>query len=764
MTESRPNDRTANSATTTRWLLLMAGTLVAVPALLPLVVGFLPRLYFETDPRHAYDPTMFTMFGPAGAVVLHTVSIACAWLAMTIAVALGGTLRKAVLLLAGVGAAAAVWQGLQHAENLATMSAWIAGVALAVAAAHVGHFVVARRWMAALVIAMLVPVGLQAGYDVLVQKPRDIAWWHANEAEVLEQRGIEAGSAQHQLLERRALSNDATGAFGFSNALGTLAAGGAVLALCVGVGGALSRRERGQPAVILALMAGGCGVSAVWFTHSTGSLGALLIGLAIAGVTALLLRTRARKVAPPLALCTLAIPIIAVLVRSVLGPPDSMAGERSLLFRFHYWEASARLFVEGMPGSAFVGVGPHGFAQGYLMHKNPLNPENVGSAHNVLVDLAAMLGLGGVAWSALVLGFLFFAGRAVYGETEKNYIPKAARNGESGKTPGVPLLRRPHVIAACTCAAVLFGTQYALQSAMMDAELALVWLAGLVGFVAVASAVGAWERLPPVALRLGLLGLAVAVLVQSQFDMAFALMATAGPAWFFVGLSGAGEDTAPNVRPRFEGIGGAVLASGVVLAVLFAVAFASPMVRHQSQLAKASRWLSIERPYEALAALEEAQAILPSDPSALRWIVALRRDEMLALASHGDKDGARRAYGLALRPIMAQYELGHVSVSTDRLHIGLLREASVVLDEPQLRDEAIKLQRALAERAPHSLQDAVTLGDMLWDRGDRAEARLAYKRALRIDEDLYLDTAMQFDPPQRERIQARLQEPDAGDS
>lgn len=742
-----------------RWPYLLAGTLVAGPALLPLVAGFLPRLYFETDPRAGFAPEMITAFGPAGAAIWQVVCVAAAAIAMSLYLWLGGRVRWAWVALAAAGAVAALWQSGRHAGNMLPAGAWLAGASLALAAAHVGGFRQARRWMIAMVVAMMVPVGLQAGYDVLLQKPRDIAHWQQHEVELLEQRGIVPGSPQHELLERRAFSEDATGPFGFSNALGTLSGGGAVLAIFVGVGmwrGASGHDRECRLVKATPWLAGGFGCAAVWFTHSTGALGAVVIACVLVGVSFFLLRTRLRWGVPWLAIGAVATPIAAVLARGAAGPPDSMAGERSLLFRQHYWEASARMMQDQLPGSLLPGVGPFGFKEGYLLHKNPLNPETVASAHSVFVDWAVYLGLGGIAWCVLMLIWLWCSGNSVVGSIGGR---EASEPSAGSEAQAVRFLHRPEVVAALVVAALLFGTQYALQSAMMDASLALVWLVGAVGFVAVASAVGRYGTAALQWERLGLLAMGTVVLVHSQIEMGFALIATAVPCWFMVGLAASGSTPpdAGRALPAANRSAGFAMAAGLLLVVWLSVSQAAPLVRHQTALAEASRQLAAGQPYRGLASLERAEEALPTDPTAARWIAILRRDEMLTLAQRGDTLGAREAFGLALRPVDRLISHGTAGVGILRLRAQLLLEASNALGDLSLRAEAIAEYERVAELSPFNLFDAVRLGDLHAAQGDDAQACAAYERALRIDEQMYLDDAMQMDDATRRRVYAALQ-------
>ncbi len=752
MAERAQRSQSNDAATPSPWPALIAGSLVAVPAVLPLVVGFLPELYLTSDPRLSGNALITTHFGPAGAVVWHLLAVVGAVLALAFYVQRGGRLRWPWLALAGLGIAAALWQGTRHSDNLLPAGSWTAGVALAVAAAHVGRLPSARRWMVGVVIAMMVPVGLQAGYDVLVQKPRDLAWWQANEMALLEQQGIRPGSSQHQLIERRTASIDATGPFGFSNALGTLAAGGAVLGLCASLGFGFREEQRLAWAGPACAGAGGCGLAAVWFTHSTGALGAIVITAGVLGLVWRMGHARWRSGVPVLALLAVALPIVVVILRGAAGPPESAEGERSLLFRYHYWQAAARVVQDDLPQSALTGVGLAGYKYGYLAHKNPLSPENVDSAHNVFVDWVTMLGLGGAAWCVLALCWLWGAARAAARQDTETDRAKASH------VYSVKLLHRPPVIAALLVAGAIFVTQYLIQYAMMDAALALLWLAGAAGFVIVLALIGQSPRTGGRGLTLGLLGMATAVLVQSQIDMAFKLMATAVPAWFALGLAASGEGGEPDapVAPQRYRQSGFVLAGGGLLAVVLAVCVVVPVVRHQRLLARASVALATDQPYRALADLDAAAEAQPSDSTAARWVAIVRRDEMLMLAGEGRLDAAREAYRLALAPLDAQITRGFATSATYRLRASLMLQGADALDDETLREDAAVSYEALLVLSPYNLPDTVALADLYNDLGQEAKALDHYRRALELDALAYLDPAVQLDDETRQRIDAAV--------
>lgn len=151
-------------------------------------------------------------------------------------------------------------------------------------------------------------------------------------------------------------------------------------------------------ATALALLLG----SALWFTHSTGALVATVVG---AG--ALLVITLARHL-----MCQRRVATIAALVGCYVGLMTVGAAwglsrgtlpHPSLAFRWHYWTAAARAWLD----APLTGVGRANFAAAYLLHKPPENPEEVRDPHNVWVTALVELGpLGLVAIAGLALVWL----------------------------------------------------------------------------------------------------------------------------------------------------------------------------------------------------------------------------------------------------------------------------------------------------------------------------------------------------------------------
>ena len=293
----------------------------------------------------------------------------------------------------------------------------------------------------------------------------------------------------------------------------------------------------------------------------------------------------------------------------------------------------------------------------------------------------------------------------------------------------------------------------------MDPELALIWLAGLIGFIVVASTIGMAPRPGGRWLRLGLFAMAGVVLIHSQIEMAFRLLATAGTAWFLIGLAAAGDNTAavparaagssPSRTAGIMGLGGVFLALIVVWIV-------APVVAHQRLLQRADQALRAHQPYRALAALEDADQLQPTHPAAGHWIAILRRDEMLALLKQGEQQAARQALQLAVAPLDRMIYHGGAPPSTYRDRATILSQAADAFNDAALRRQAIEDYRELRARSPYSLTDAVTFAELLDQLGERPEAVAEYRRALALDRGYYLDPGVQLDEPTRQRVEAAL--------
>ncbi|HEX7010336.1 MAG TPA: bacterial transcriptional activator domain-containing protein, partial [Phycisphaeraceae bacterium] len=421
-----------------------------------------------------------------------------------------------------------------------------------------------------------------------------------------------------------------------------------------------------------------------------------------------------------------------------------------------------RLVGEHLPASAWLGIGPAGFSSGYLHAKNPLSPEEVTSAHNVFVDFITTLGVGGWAWSILLLLWLWQAGRSVAGVSTAQAVADEPVQPGPDSAEDEAQVRRQCLLLAAILGGVIFGTQRVVESQKMWIDTAILWLIGLVGFIGVSVGLVIWRgasRRDARWLGAGLWVGAAAVLTHSQIEMAFYQPASSGLVWAMMALAAgpfcpAGDTRADAARPRWRIYlpAGAIACAGLVLLVLNV----KPLTAHQQSLARAAQAIQEGFPIRALEELDRAGAVMPSDLRAMRWRVLLRLEWAAAAMQQRDPSTARRRIEEALAILEQARSSPSAPPAADRLYASVQEQAAQWLHEPDRLSLAVEaIQRAI-RRSPYSLADHLRLGDGLWELGRRDEAAAAYRRALELSEQNYLDPARQLNEVDRQRILDRL--------
>ncbi len=737
-TESPPGDLQAR-------LIDLATLLILIPVLLPLVVVFTPSLYFDSDPRATGELIGAISVGPAGMAYLSVASVAIAAIAMLLCAWQGQRVRWGSFILVAAGIVPCLMHMPAHFTSRLHGGAWIAAACLGLAAAHLAQFPRAKRLILTALVAMALPLFIQGAWYVYVEHPATVESFMANEQQSIESRGLTYGSTQHAKYLTRLQGNDVIGAVGMSNVLGSILAAATTISVCCFALGVWCRNRWWR---LAGLAAGVCLIAwALMLTQSKGALLALFAatGLGFSLLILMRIQPRARRVLPLLCVVFVLVGSAAVLIRGAAGPPEDHTGERSLLFRYHYWHGAIQILIDD-PSSTLFGVGSGKFKDRYEAVRNPISPEVISSTHNVFVDYIAMLGIGGLAWSLLLIGWVWNAGRVMAADTPEEVIKERG-----------PPVDRP-IKQFGLLAAVVFGVQYYVQFPGLYAETAILWLIGALGFVFSAvyiiypvwSASRAWVN---IAAALA----ACLLMLHAQIEMTFFWPSAAGFMWVVIATASAGQslstDTTktPRTWPRF------IPAIGLAaLALVLLITHAGPMARHQAHLAKATRLLRISGPPAALPELDRAATIIANDPVTTRWRIRLREEIAVALDTHGQPDAASQMLNQALAVSEQAEQAGLDGLSAARRRGTLTLGAYYITGNPDWLRQAKDAYTQATQLSPHSLSDHVRLADIYWDLGDFDAAQATYKRALKISEQFYLDPDVQLPDEERKRIEARL--------
>ena len=721
-----------------QWAVVAVALAVLVVILLPCLVRISPVHYFDQDPRGVpFEPQLIAL-GPTGAAWLHSATVALAGIAMVVSVMAGIRVRWFSTMAVAVGVGfCMVHMSNGPVEDLLQCGAWISAASLALAVLHLSQIDLARRWCVAGLVAVLFPMTIRTGWSYFYEHRMTLEHFRLHKKALLQSRGWEEGSAQHTLFQRRLENYEAVGTFDLANVYGSIVTALVVLAIALAIGLLLVRSRR-----YWVLVAPGAAIAGSFVLGLTNSRGAVIaLGLILGLLLVWLSLCNRPRLFAVLVFATVLMASGIVLLRGQLGPPAESSGQLSLLFRYHYWQAAYRLLVHDLPESLLLGVGPTGFRQGYLWAKNPLNPEQVTAGHNVFVDYITMLGVGGWAFSAVLLGWLGGAASC-----------NVWRESSSELTRRLPL--RTAAFGAFGLAAVLFGAQYIVHLPELTLAGWLLWIAALLAFGATAMAM---VHLPvPVRwLRIGLVLAATSLLVHNQIEMSFFDLSAAPVVWCIVamaaGTAGIKSGCRLTGRLRFMVPAAAVVLSGVLYGF-----YVMPIRTHQAHLATAQESLRSGKRVGAIEALDQASKVVPGDQRTTRWQVYLRIEQAVELVRAGAPLRAEALLEQALRILdQAQRAVGPVSW-IERLRSRVYEQGSAMLHEPKQLDLAVQAMGRVLDLSPYSLPDQLHVGDLWWDLGRQEAAKQAYRRVLKLNEDQYLDSAVQLPLDQLVRIKKRL--------
>jgi O-antigen ligase len=264
-----------------------------------------------------------------------------------------------------------------------------------------------------LVLAVIAALGVVSAYQCaeqfFVSNQAMIDQYKESPATILEPLGIQSGSFQQFLFEHRLYSKDVRGFFTTGNAAGSFAilASFAVLALFIDKfkcrKASPSGNRQSQPSGSLFPVTCGIAVVVVIFgliiTHSKGAIAASLIAAGF--FVAFLyfdnwLKMHKKAI---LLICLFFFIAVGCAVATYGLTHDRLPGGNSMLVRWQYWLAAAKMYAD----HPFTGVGPGNFAHFYTHYKPAAALETVADPHNFLLSVLTQYGpLGLIGFLAMI--------------------------------------------------------------------------------------------------------------------------------------------------------------------------------------------------------------------------------------------------------------------------------------------------------------------------------------------------------------------------
>lgn len=255
-----------------------------------------------------------------------------------------------------------------------------------------------------LVLVVVAALGVVSAYQcaeqLLVSNRITIEQYEQNPKMLLDPLGIEPGTFAQFLFEHRLYSRGIRGYFTTSNSAASfsIVASFATLVLLIRRYADRKARPSALP-VAAAIMV----LAGLLLTRSKGGILAFIVGLALFG--ALLVFRRQLNAHRRLALAV-SIPLVLLSVGAAGYATvsyglkhGSLPGGNSMLVRWQYWAASARMYAD----HPWTGIGLGNFSTWYPHYKPAPALESVSDPHNVLLSLTTQIGpLGLLGFMAMV--------------------------------------------------------------------------------------------------------------------------------------------------------------------------------------------------------------------------------------------------------------------------------------------------------------------------------------------------------------------------
>jgi hypothetical protein len=346
-----------------------------------------------------------------------------------------------------------------------------------------------------LVLLVLVGLGIVSAYQCAEQRfisnAITIEQYEKNPQMLLEPLGIETGTFQHFLFEHRLYSRGVRGFFTTSNS----AASFAILA-CAAAAVLLVHRLKecragevapryGVFAALAAVLVG----AGLLLTQSKGGILAFFAGLVVCTLALGIQRWLPSK---RQFIVTLVIPLVVLLAAGAgyalvdYGLKHGrLPGGNSMLVRWQYWTASARMYAD----HRVTGIGPGSFSDNYTRYKPAAALESVADPHNFVLSLLTQYGPLGL------LGFLAM----VFLPLWRSATTPAPAASVADAYPQPPLRKLALAMLLALCASLLLVRALLIPTTADSSDVLLYEMitvhiapvaALLIGFLLVASPLG----------------------------------------------------------------------------------------------------------------------------------------------------------------------------------------------------------------------------------------------------------------------------------
>jgi O-antigen ligase/tetratricopeptide (TPR) repeat protein len=317
------------------------------------------------------------------------------------------------------------------------------------------------RLVLVVIAALAVVSAYQCADQFLVTNQMTIEQYEQDPLAMLQPLGMQPGAFNQFLFEHRLYSKGIHGFFTTSNSAGSFSLLAFFSALALFLDRLRNRKsaDGGLASVVLTGFATCVVLLGLALTRSKGAIVAAIIAAVM--FLALLrfgkwLNARKKLV---LTVCLLLFVAAAFIVVSYGRTHNRLPGGSSMLVRWQYWDAAARMYAD----QPLTGIGPGNFSQFYPRYKSPAALETVADPHNFPLSLLTQYGPLGL------LAFLFLVFVPLW------RVTRQTTEGQFPQTPTTESRHTPLIVMLIISTALLFIRPLVLKisTAATSTELAV---------------------------------------------------------------------------------------------------------------------------------------------------------------------------------------------------------------------------------------------------------------------------------------------------